>query len=312
MKELQKEGFHPVIVDDLSEGHRKAVSVDSFHQISLADREALQEMFRKEPVDAVVHFAAHCYVGESMEDPLKYYRNNAANALNLLEASVEAGVRRFVFSSTCATYGDPVRLPLREDHPQKPVNVYGDTKLVVEGMLRALDRSHGFRSVILRYFNASGADPEGMIGEDHDPETHLIPLVLQVALGQREKIKIFGDDYDTPDGTCVRDYIHVVDLARAHVLALRHLADGGGSDAFNVGTGKGFSVSEVIEASRRVTGHPIPAEVDPRRPGDPAELVADSSRIQKTLGWEPRFTDAEEIIRTAWNWHRNHPDGYSD
>ncbi len=312
MKELLRKGYDPLIVDDLSEGHAEAVPPDRLHRFSLSDTGELRAFLEREEVDAVIHFAAHCYVGESMEDPLKYYRNNAANALNLLEETVRAGVRRFVFSSTCATYGEPRRLPLREDHPQDPVNVYGDTKLVVEKMLRALDRSHRFRSISLRYFNASGADPEGELGEDHHPETHLIPLVLQVALGQRDEIRIFGDDYDTPDGTCIRDYIHVVDLAAAHIRALEYLDAGGETDAFNVGTGNGFSVREVVDAARRITGHPIPALVDPRRPGDPAELVAESTKIREKLGWEPRFTAAEEIIRTAWEWHRNHPDGYTD
>ena len=312
VKELLREGFDPVIVDDLSEGHRQAITGGTFHQLSLANRDALAALLKKEPVDAVIHFAAHCYVGESMDDPLKYYRNNTANALNLLEVAVERGIRKFVFSSTCATYGEPEHLPLREDHPQNPVNVYGDTKLAVEKMLRALDRSHSFRSVILRYFNASGADPEGELGEDHDPETHLIPLVLQVALGQRKEIRIFGDDYRTPDGTCIRDYIHVVDLAQAHIRALQYLAGGGESDAFNVGTGNGFSVNEIIASARKITGHPIPALVDPRRAGDPAELVAQSAKIRNKLDWKPRYTSAEEVIRTAWEWHRNHPDGYTD
>ncbi|MFH1277779.1 MAG: UDP-glucose 4-epimerase GalE [Candidatus Eisenbacteria bacterium] len=310
VKELMMEGHDPVVLDDLSEGHRQAVRGAPLVALSLADREGLQYLFAEEPFDAVIHFAAHCYVGESMENPLKYYRNNVANAMNLLDACVEAGVRRFVFSSTCATYGEPQSMPLREDHPQNPVNVYGETKLVVEKILRDVSRAHGLRYVALRYFNAAGADPEGEMGEDHDPETHLIPLVLQVALGGREEIRVFGDDYDTPDGTCVRDYIHTVDLARAHVLALDHLAGGGDSDAFNVGTGTGYSVREVIECARAVTGMPIPAVTEGRRPGDPARLVAGNEKIRGVLGWEPRFPSLEDVVRTAWDWHRNHPGGY--
>lgn len=310
VKELIREGFHPVVLDDLSYGHRRAVTGGDFHELSLSDEEGLRTLFRNESIEAIIHFAAFCYVGESMDDPVKYYRNNVVNAVRLLDTAVEAGVRRFVFSSTCATYGEPQSIPLREDHPQNPVNVYGDTKLAVERLLRSLDVSHDFRSVALRYFNASGADPDGELGEDHDPETHLIPLILQVALGQRKEIRIFGEDYDTPDGSCIRDYIHTVDLAQAHILALRHLRDGGGSEAFNVGTGTGFSVKEVIECARLVTGHPIPAVVEGRRPGDPARLVAGSEKIRETLGWKPRYADLEEVVRTAWEWHRNHPDGY--
>ncbi len=312
MKELSKEGYRPVILDNLSEGHRAALTEGSFHEVSLDDRDAVKRVVESEGIDAAIHFAASCYVGESMSDPLKYYRNNSINALNLLEVLVEAGVRKFVFSSTCATYGDPVKLPLDEEHPQNPVNVYGETKLVVERVLRALDRSHDFRSVMLRYFNASGADPDGRLGEDHRPETHLIPLVLQVALGQRKEIGVYGDDYDTPDGTCIRDYIHVVDLAQAHVRALRYLENGGDSRAFNVGTGNGFSVREVIDSARRITGHPIPEVVTPRREGDPAELVANSARIRNELGWDPEFTSIDAIMKTAWEWHRAHPDGYAD
>ncbi|MBN1826111.1 MAG: UDP-glucose 4-epimerase GalE [Candidatus Eisenbacteria bacterium] len=310
VKELVRAGHKPVVLDDLSEGHRPAVRGAPLHVFSLADRERLAALFEAERFEAVVHFAAHCYVGESMEDPLKYWRNNTANALNLLEATVAAGVRAFVFSSTCATYGEPERIPLTEDHPQNPVNVYGETKLAVERMLRSADRAYGLRYAALRYFNAAGADPEGELGEDHDPETHLIPLVLQVALGKRPEIRVFGDDYETPDGTCIRDYIHVVDLAQAHILALRHLAGGGGSLAVNVGTGRGYSVREVIECARGVSGHPIPAVVDQRRPGDPARLVAGNDMVRRLLGWAPRYPDLEDVVSSAWNWHRDHPDGY--
>ncbi|RPJ44565.1 MAG: UDP-glucose 4-epimerase GalE [Candidatus Latescibacterota bacterium] len=311
VKELRREGFEPVVVDNLSTGHRESVKGAELHEFSVADRDRMLALLRERPVEAVIHFAAFCYVGESMEDPLRYYRNNVAGSIHLLEALIESGVRKFVFSSTCATYGEPVAMPLREDHPQHPVNVYGDTKLAVERMLLALGASHGLRSVILRYFNAAGADPEGELGEDHEPETHLIPLVLQVPLGRRKQVRIFGDDYDTPDGTCIRDYIHTVDLARAHILSLRYLADGGPSDAFNVGIGRGYSVREVVECARRVTGHVIPEIVEERRPGDPARLVAGSEKIRTALSWEPRFPDLEAIVRTAWSWHNSRPRGYA-
>ncbi|MFH1679103.1 MAG: UDP-glucose 4-epimerase GalE [Candidatus Eisenbacteria bacterium] len=311
VKELLREGFEPVVVDDLSKGHQGAVQGVEIHRFSLEDREALGELLRDRPVGAVIHFAAFCYVAESMEDPIRYWRNNVIGSIRLLDAAVEAGIRGFVFSSSCATYGEPTAIPLREDHPQHPVNVYGDTKLAVEKLLRSLDASHGLRSIALRYFNAAGADPDGDLGEDHEPETHLIPLVLQVPLGRRKQALIYGDDYDTPDGTCIRDYIHTVDLARAHILSLRHLAEGGASDAFNVGIGRGYSVREVVECARRVTGHTIPEIVERRRPGDPARLVAASQKIREVLGWEPRHPDLEDMVRTAWEWHRNHPDGYA-
>jgi len=311
VKELLREGIEPVVVDDLSKGHAEAVRGVELHVISLEERDRIASLLKERPVDAVVHFAAFCYVAESMEDPLRYWRNNVIGSVRLLDAVVEAGVRSFVFSSSCATYGEPIAMPLREDHPQNPVNVYGDTKLAVEKLLRSLEESHGLRSIVLRYFNAAGADPDGELGEDHEPETHLIPLVLQVPLGLRKQALIYGDDYDTPDGTCIRDYIHTVDLARAHILSLRHLAEGGGSDAFNVGIGRGYSVREVVECARRVTGHAIPEIVETRRPGDPARLVAASDKIRRVLGWEPRLPELEAMVRTAWEWHRNHPDGYA-
>ncbi|MBM3321787.1 MAG: UDP-glucose 4-epimerase GalE [Candidatus Eisenbacteria bacterium] len=311
VKELLREGIEPVVVDDLSKGHAEAVRGVELHVIALEDRDRIASLLKERPVDAVVHFAAFCYVAESMEDPLRYWRNNVIGSVRLLDAAVEAGVRSFVFSSSCATYGEPIAMPLREDHPQNPVNVYGDTKLAVEKLLRSLEESHGLRSIALRYFNAAGADPDGELGEDHDPETHLIPLVLQVPLGLRKQALIYGDDYDTPDGTCIRDYIHTVDLARAHILSLRHLADGGASDAFNVGIGRGYSVREVVECARRVTGHAIPEIVEERRPGDPARLVAASDKIRRVLSWEPRLPELEDMVRTAWEWHRNHPDGYA-
>ena len=277
----------------------------------IADAGGLDRLFGEYQPEAVVHFAAFIEAGESVIDPAKYFRNNTAGTLTLLEAIHRNGVRQIVFSSTAAVYGEPVNIPIREEDPKLPTNAYGLSKLMVEEMLDWFHRSYGLRSVSLRYFNAAGDDPSGEIGEDHDPETHLIPLILQVPLGKRERIMIFGDDYDTPDGTCLRDYIHVADLASAHVAALRALEGGLERDAFNVGNGAGFSVREVIETARQVTGHPIPAEVRPRRAGDPARLVASSDKARRVLGWQPRMPELRAILETAWNWHRSHPNGYS-
>ena len=251
-----------------------------------------------------MHFAAYAYVGESVSRPLDYYRNNVAQTLALLECMVEAGVKKLVFSSTCATYGVPEAVPITEEHPQRPINPYGASKLMVERILRDFETAYGLRSVALRYFNAAGADPSGAIGEMHDPETHLIPLILQVAAGERRAIEVFGTDYDTPDGTCIRDYIHVTDLAQAHVLALRHLENGGPSEAFNLGNGFGFSVMEVIRAAERVTGRRIAYDTAPRRAGDPAALVGSAAKARKLLGWTPQYVELETIIETAWRWHR--------
>ena len=247
-------------------------------------------------------------MGESVEQPAKYFRNNVANTITLLDAMLQAGVGRIVFSSTAAVYGEPDTCPIEEDHPQRPVNPYGRTKLQVEEMLSEYSAAYDLGAVALRYFNAAGADPAGDIGEDHEPEAHLIPIVLQVALGQREKVYIFGDDYETRDGTCVRDYVHVIDLAQAHILALRALDQG--SRTYNLGNGNGFTVREVIEVAREITGHPIPAEVTDRRPGDPATLIASSDKIHRELGWTPQYSDLRDIIQSAWDWHVNHPEGY--
>jgi len=309
-RRLVAAGHEVTVFDNLSFGHRQAVDpAAAFVQGDLADRSRLIELLRAGGFNAVMHFAAYLNVGESVEKPLVYYRNNVANTINLLEAMEQAGVRRIVFSSTCAVYGVPERLPITEDLPKDPINPYGCTKLAMEWLLRDSAAAWGLGAVALRYFNAAGAAADGAIGEDHKPEVHLIPLVLQVALGQRDRIKVFGTDYPTPDGTCIRDYIHVEDLAEAHLEALEGLAEGR-FEAYNVGTGSGSSVLEVIEAARKVTGHAIPAEPAARRPGDPPALYADPARLGQRFGWRPRYTDVREIIATAWKWHRSHPDGF--
>ncbi len=306
---LQRAGHEVWIYDNLCLGHRAAVSTGRLIEGELMDRPRLVETLSALGIEAVMHFAAFAAVGESVADPAKYYQNNVVASLNLLEAMRAAGVKRIVFSSTTATYGVPEHLPITEEEPQRPINPYGFAKLVVEHALADYSRAYGLGYAALRYFNAAGASPEGDLGEDHDPETHLIPLVLQVALGQRPHITVFGDDYPTPDGTCIRDYIHVDDLGAAHVLALEKLQAGQGLQ-LNLGTGRGHSVREVIEACRRVTGHPIPAQIGPRRPGDPPELVADARKAQRVLDWQPQYPDIEAIVRTAWKWHSSHPRGY--
>jgi len=308
---LQQAGYEVILLDNLVYGHRDLV--ESVLQVKLlegdiSDRPFLDQVFAQHPIAAVMHFAAFTYVGESVTDPAKYYRNNFVGTLTLLEAMLAASVKQFVFSSTCATYGVPNQVPLTEDHPQHPINPYGMTKLMVERVLQDLAASHGLRSVCFRYFNAAGADPAGRLGEDHQPETHLIPLVLLTALGRRESISIFGTDYPTPDGTCIRDYIHVTDLADAHVLGLEYLLQGGDSTPFNLGNGNGFSVKEVIDTARRITGREIPAIACPRRAGDPAILVGSSDHARQVLGWNPQYADLDKIITHAWNWHQQrHP-----
>ncbi len=306
---LQRAGHEVWVYDNLCLGHRAAVSAGRLIEGQLMDRPRLVETLSDRGIEAVMHFAAFAAVGESVADPAKYYQNNVVASLNLLEAMRAAGVKLIVFSSTTATYGVPERLPITEEEPQRPINPYGFAKLVVEHALADYARAYGLGYAALRYFNAAGASPEGDLGEDHDPETHLIPLVLQVALGQRPHITVFGDDYPTPDGTCIRDYIHVDDLGAAHVLALEKLEAGQGLQ-LNLGTGRGHSVREVIEACRRVTGHPIPAQIGPRRPGDPPELVADARKAQRVLDWQPQYPEIEAIVRTAWKWHASHPRGY--
>jgi len=309
-KYLSKNGYHPVILDNLIYGHREAVKWGSFFKGSMDDSALLDQIFSEHQIAAVMHFAAFCYVGESVLQPARYYRNNVANTLNLLEFMNKRGVRSFIFSSSCATYGEPVEIPITENHTQNPINPYGRSKLMVEQIME--DFSHAYKSecVSLRYFNAAGADPDGELGEDHNPETHLIPLVLKTAIGKREMINIFGDDYPTKDGTCIRDYIHIDDLAQAHLLALERLLSGLPGGCFNLGNGSGHSVMQLIETARKVTGKTIPSKVVDRRPGDPAVLIGSSEKAIKTLGWHPRFPELETIIETAWKWHKNHPNGY--
>jgi len=302
-KILARAGYRPVVFDNMSRGHREAVRWGPLVEGNLADRGRLTAALVEHRVSAVMHFAAYAYVGESVADPAIYYRNNLGGTLSLLDAMREAGVGKIVFSSTCATYGTPDSVPIRETAPQLPVNPYGETKLAIERALRWYGDAYGLRSVSLRYFNASGADPDGEIGELHEPETHLVPLVLQAALGQRAQIDIYGTDYPTPDGTAIRDYIHVQDLAEAHLGALEHLADGGESAALNLGTGRGHSVREVVRVAEAVSGRPIAWRDTARRPGDPPVLVADPSLAAELLGWRARVSDLETILRTALAWH---------
>lgn len=304
VKELLRRGYETVTFDSLTTGHREFVLGGEFIEADLRDVDSVRSALSNHSVDAVMHFAASCYVGESVENPMKYYENNVVCGLNLLAAMVEQKVHRIVFSSTCAVYGNPVEIPITEDHPQLPINPYGQTKSLFEDILASYDRLHGIRNISLRYFNAAGCDPDGEIGEKHDPETHLIPLALDVALGVTPELEIFGNDYDTPDGTCVRDYIHVCDLADAHILCLEHLLEGGPSDAFNLGTGAGYSVRQIIEAAERVTERSLPRVDAPRRPGDPPELVAGADKIGRELGWSPRHSSIDEILSTAWNWQK--------
>lgn len=311
--ELIDAGRDVVVADNLLTGFRAAVHPKArFYQLDIRARSALDELFTKEKIEGVIHFAASSQVGESMSDPLKYYDNNLHGTMVLLQAMVAHGVDKIVFSSTAATYGEPERVPILETDRTDPTNCYGETKLAMEHMMRWVSRAHGLKYVALRYFNACGAHPSGAIGEAHNPETHLIPLILQVPNGQREKISIFGDDYPTKDGTCIRDYIHVSDLAQAHILALDHLLQGGESDVFNLGNGVGFTVKEVIDVARAVTGHPIPAETCPRRAGDPAQLIASSKKAVEQLGWKPKYNDLNTIIASAWKWHSAHPRGYEE
>lgn len=308
---LARAGHEVWAYDNLVFGHRGAVAPGRLIEGDLLDKEKLVGVLREKRIDAVMHFAAFAYVGESVTDPAKYYHNNVVGTLSLMEAMRAADVRRIVFSSTCATYGEPESVPIRETQAQNPINPYGYTKLVIERALSDFSRAYGWGYAALRYFNASGASADGDLGEDHDPETHLIPLVLQVALGQREHITIFGDKLPTPDGTCIRDYIHVDDLASAHISALEKLGPGV-EFRCNLGTGQGTSVKEVVDACREVTGHPIPAVVAPPRAGDPPALIADPSLARRELGWVPRFTSIKPIVESAWKWHRSHPHGYGD
>ena len=309
VRRLLADGHDVTVLDSLVYGHRAAVPADRLVVGDIGDAPALDRLFAEKRVEAVVHFAAFAYVGESVTDPAKYYANNLVGSLALLDACRRHGVTKFVFSSTCATYGTPERVPIAEDTPQRPINPYGNTKLAFERALADYAGAYPFGFCALRYFNAAGASPDGTIGEDHDPETHLIPLVIDAATGRRPAVRVFGTDYPTPDGTCVRDYIHVDDLAEGHALALGALQPGAAL-RYNVGTGRGYSVREVIRTVEGVTGLTVPVVEAPRRPGDPAELVADAALIRRELGWAPKYAELRPIVETAWNWHRTHPGGY--
>lgn len=310
--ELIERGEDVIVADNLQTGHIEAVHPKAgFYKGDIRDKNFLDEIFKKEKIDAVIHFAANSLVGESMTDPLKYYDNNLYGTMILLKSMVENGIDKIVFSSTAAVYGEPENIPILETDRTEPTNTYGETKLSMEKMFKWVSRAHNLRYVSLRYFNACGAHVSGKIGEAHNPESHLIPLILQVPNGQRKEVSIFGDDYPTKDGTCIRDYIHVTDLAQAHILAVDYLRKGNSSDIFNLGNGVGFTVKEVIETARKVTGHPVPAVISQRRAGDPAQLIASSEKAKAVLGWKPQHADIEEIIATAWKWHKNHPDGFS-
>ncbi|MBW1605179.1 UDP-glucose 4-epimerase GalE [Lactobacillus sp. Sy-1] len=308
---LIKDGYETIVVDNLSTGHVKAIDpAAEFYEGDVRDREFLDYVFAHESIDAVIHFASDSIVADSMKDPLKYFDNNDGGTISLLEAMRDHGVKKLVFSSTAAVYGQPDEMPIKEDAPKHPTNAYGQSKWIMEQMAHWADVAYGIKFTALRYFNVGGASRDGVLGEDHNPETHLIPIILQVANGQRDVFKMFGDDYQTPDGTNIRDYVHVVDLANAHVLAMKRLLNGGDSTAFNIGSSHGFSNSQILQAARKVTGDPIETEKAPRRPGDPDELVADSTRARTELGWHPQFDDIESIISDAWRFKQAHPHGY--
>lgn len=311
--QLVNQGYEVVVVDNLQTGHRAAVhDKATFYQGDIRDKAFLRTVFQKESIDGVIHFAASSLVGESVEQPLMYFNNNVYGTQILLEVMREFEVKTIVFSSTAATYGEPEETPIKETTPTNPKNPYGESKLMMEKMMKWCDNAYGMRYVALRYFNVAGAKADATIGEDHQPETHLVPIILQVALGQRDYLGIFGEDYDTPDGTCIRDYVQVEDLISAHILALEYLKNGGTSEVFNLGSNSGYSVKEMLEAAREVTGKEIPAQVMPRRAGDPSRLVASSEKAQAILAWKPEYTDIKKIIETAWKWHVKHPQGYND
>jgi UDP-glucose 4-epimerase len=311
--ELIARGEDVIVVDNLQTGHKAALHPEAkFYEGDIRNYDFMDKVFKENNVEGVIHFAANSLVGESMHLPLKYYNNNVHGTEVLLQAMVDNDVKKIVFSSTAAVYGEPETVPITETDKTEPTNTYGETKLAMEKMMKWADKAHGLRYIALRYFNVAGAHPNGLIGEDHTPETHLIPLILQVPLNKREKISLFGDDYDTKDGTCIRDYIHVKDLIDAHLLAFNKLRDGWQSDVFNLGSGSGFTVKEMVDAARKVTGHSIPAEVCPRRAGDPAVLIASSDKAKKVLGWEPKYNNVEEIIASAWNFHETHVNGFEE
>lgn len=311
VRQLIDKGEEVIIVDNLETGHEDAIHPKAkFYNVDIRNEEELDKVFEENKIDEVIHFAANSLVGESMTNPLKYYNNNVHGTEILLKVMIKHDVKKIVFSSTAATYGEPKSIPILETDPTCPTNAYGETKLAMEKMMKWADVAHGVKFISLRYFNVAGAHASGEIGEDHNPETHLIPLILQVPLGKREFISIFGDDYDTHDGTCIRDYIHVIDLADAHILAVEKLRAGSSSNIYNLGSGNGFTVKEMIEAARKVTGHAIPAKVCERRAGDPSKLVAASAKARKELGWEPQFENVEAMISSAWKWHQEHPMGF--
>lgn len=311
VEELLRHNEEVVVADDLSTGHREAVPEQvKFYCGDIRDEAFLDEVFQQEKIEAIFHFAAKSLVGESMEDPLKYFSNNTVGTEKVLEKMVQYGVDKIILSSTAATYGEPEVIPITEDAKLQPTNPYGESKLMMEKMMSWVARAKGVRYVSLRYFNVAGASTTGNIGEDHQPESHLVPILLQVPLGKREFFTIFGDDYDTPDGTCIRDYVHVVDLAKAHMAALTYLRQGEPSAIFNLGSGEGYSVAEMLRAAEKVVGAPIPVKIGERRPGDPARLVASSAKAKAILGWEPEYTSMEDIIATAWRWHKNNPNGF--
>ena len=311
VRQLIDKGEEVIIVDNLETGHEDAIHPKAkFYKVDIRDEKSLYKVFEENKIDEVIHFAANSLVGESMTNPLKYFNNNVHGTEVLLKVMVAHDVNKIVFSSTAATYGEPKNIPILESDETNPTNAYGETKLCMEKMMKWADKAHGVKYISLRYFNVAGAHVSGEIGEDHNPETHLIPLILQVPLGKREFISIFGDDYETHDGTCIRDYIHVTDLADAHILAVHKLREGSESNIYNLGSGNGFTVKEMIEAARKVTEHEIPAKVCERRAGDPAKLVASSEKARRELGWNPKYENVEDMISSAWNWHKNHPNGF--
>ena len=309
---LVEKGYDVVVVDNLCTGHREAVKGAELCVGDVRDREFLDKVFTDHQIDGVINFAAFSLVGESVTNPLKYYGNNVAGSQSMLETMVKHKVDKIVFSSTAATYGEPEKQPIEETDRTEPTNPYGGSKLAIEGMLKWCHQAYGINYAALRYFNAAGANTEVGIGEDHHPESHLIPIVLQAALGKRDHVGIFGDDYPTPDGTCIRDYIHVTDLAQAHILALDYLLNGGDNNVFNLGNGVGFTVKEVVDVARAVTGHPFPAKIAPRRAGDPAQLIASSEKAIQVLGWKPQYNDLNTIVASAWAWHKSHPHGFEE
>lgn len=311
VEDLKRRGEEVVVLDNLVYGHREAVADGvAFYKGNIGDNDLVKRLIAEHKIDACMHYSAYAYVGESVQQPAKYYENNFVETLHLLDTLRDNGVKRFIFSSTCATYGVPQRIPIDEQHPQWPINPYGWSKLMVERALDSYDSAYGLKYVALRYFNAAGASER--CGEDHDPETHLIPLVLKAAMGKIQKVSVFGTDYDTPDGTAVRDYIHISDLSSAHLLALDHLRADKDSQFINLGNGNGYSVKEVIETARKLTGRDIPVENAPRRAGDPPQLVGDSKKAREVLGWKPKYPELEKIIESAWNWHQHHPNGYTE